>query len=181
MQIPLHFRRWSLQSLPPRRYAIPASGNTEDRQAETVLPPLTPRCTFGAAAALADAVATVCSCPFSSARMHVMIFVVLAIAIGSVSRFSEQHTAGIAYPSGMPPLQTADSARSPALSQSRTHFPKTEAGFPRKKPVLFLLFLFKIQIPLVFFLFKNGKPDALLGPAFCLLLLHYMRFPVKSW
>ena len=28
----------------------------------------------------------------------------------------------------MPPLQTADSARSPALSQSRTHFPKTEAG-----------------------------------------------------
>ena len=28
---------------------------------------------------------------------------------------------------------------------------------------------------------ETEKPDALLGPAFCLLLLHYMRFPAKSW
>ena len=50
-------------------------------------PSYTPRWTFGAAAAWADAVATVSSSPFSSARMHVIILVVLAIAIGSVSRF----------------------------------------------------------------------------------------------
>jgi len=50
----------------------------------------------------------------------------------------------------MPPLQTADSARSPALSQSRTHFPKTEAGFPGKNLSCFFFFCSKSDPPCVF-------------------------------
>ena len=116
-------------------------------------PSRTPRCTFGAAAALADAVATVCSCPFSSARMHVMIFVVLAIAIGSVSRFPNSTrpvSPSIRHAAVANSCSSSKTVFSLSANNVAYFFPKTEAGFPGKNLSCFFFFCSKSDPPCVF-------------------------------
>ena len=94
--------------------------------------------------------------------------------------FSEQHTAGIAIHQACRRCKQLIRLAL-LLCRSHGHTSQKQKQDSQEKPVLFLLFLFKIRSPLCFFSLKTEKPDALLGPAFCLLLLHYMRFPAKSW